>query len=285
MTRLKPSLVLLLAAGSVTLSGQRVLVYSEFQRVGPDGEVVKADRVDQRREILSPAVARNAYATFRVAVEAPNGSPYTLHIAQNPDDSARVSIYQEEYSKVGDEWIPEKVKPLVQPVNAVLSNGQKVQTYLLDMFVPESTPESRFRIEIQLWSMERWVIYPMEVRVRQILGPGPVFPRGTLPPASARADTAVMEAMRGYACAEPESTEKRALETVQAFIDRNARQDVAIARTRERQEPQDGVIWMLVKAGGWPTLKDFCSGKSAAPQGTEWWLRSRSYLYQGLPIQ
>jgi len=276
---------ILLAAGGVTLSGQRVLVYSEYQRVGPDGEVVKADRIEPRKEILSPAVARNAYATFRVAVEAPSGSPYTVHIAQNPDDSARIAIYEEEYTKLGDELAPDKVKAITQPINAVMGEGRKVQTYLLDMFVPETTPESRFRIEIQLWAMERWVIYPMEVRARRVVSPVVAEARGPLPAMEERMDMGVIAALRGYACGGPLAGEKMPLDTVRAFVDRNARQDVAMAQAREKEEPRDGVIGMLVKAGGWPTVAALWEGKTAAPRGAEWWLRSRAYLYQGLPVE
>jgi len=36
------------------------------------------------REILSPAIARNAFASFQVVVQVAKGARYTLHIGQNP---------------------------------------------------------------------------------------------------------------------------------------------------------------------------------------------------------
>ncbi len=174
--------VILLAAASIALSGQRLLVYSEFQRVKPDGEVVAADRVDHRREILSPAVIRNAYTTLRVVVEAPPGKPYHLYVGQNPDDTVQCTLYQEEYSRVGNEWVPDKVRMVMLPHSAVLGTDQKVQTYLLDVWVPESTPAARFRLEVQLNVGDRWIIYPMEVRVMKETGPGHMQPPDEPPP-------------------------------------------------------------------------------------------------------
>jgi len=49
---------LAVALGSAALAlGQDLRVRSEFQRPGPDGEVVAVDKVERPREILSPAVA------------------------------------------------------------------------------------------------------------------------------------------------------------------------------------------------------------------------------------
>ncbi|MGB9611707.1 MAG: hypothetical protein ACPL7M_12105, partial [Bryobacteraceae bacterium] len=98
---------LLLAAGASALNGQRIAVYSEFQRPRPDGEICRADRTMSRREILSPALVRNGRASFIFTVQAPPGEPYTVYIAQNPDNTAGATIYQLAYVDVDGEWIPD----------------------------------------------------------------------------------------------------------------------------------------------------------------------------------
>lgn len=288
MTRLT-KIGLLLAAGSLALSGQRVLVYSEYQRVGPDGAVVKADRVERRREILSPAVARNAYATFRVAVEVPGSSPYTLYIAQNPENFVQTSLYQEEYAKVGEEWVPDKVRPVEGKadggVSAVLSEGQKVQTYLVDVFVPESVPDGRFRLEVQLYANGQWVIYPMEVRVMAAAAPQKETARGPLAPVEARVDASAAAALRGALCGRPDAAEKLELDNARAFVARNARQDLKLAKAKELESTPQMVEWQLLKAGGWASKAALCESRAEAPGGAEWWLRARGYLYQGLAVK
>jgi len=70
------AVVFLLLAGPVHPQSLRVL--SEFQRVDPFGDVVAVDRTVNPREILSPAVARNAFASFHVAVSVPEREPFEL---------------------------------------------------------------------------------------------------------------------------------------------------------------------------------------------------------------
>lgn len=275
----------MLAAGSMALSGQRVLVYSEYQRVGPDGAVVKADRVERRREILSPAVARNAWATFRVAAVVPNGSPYTIHIAQNPENYVQIAFYQEEYAKVGEEWVPDRVKPVELPVNAALSAGQKAQTYLLDVFVPETAAAGRFRLEVQLFAEGQWVIYPLEVRVQSAAAKVKEAARGPLAPVEARADAGVTAALRARLCGPGGAAEPLKLDRAGAFVARNAWQDLKLARAKQMESTPEMVEWQTIKAGGWASKAALCESKGDAPAGAEWWLRARGYLYQGLAVK
>ncbi|MBI4892296.1 MAG: hypothetical protein HY821_16850 [Acidobacteria bacterium] len=286
MTR--PSAILfILAAASMTLSGQRVLVYSEFQRVGPDGNVIQTDRVESRREILSPAVARNAFTTFRVAVEVPNGSPYTIHIAQNPEDSVKVAFYQEEYSRLGAEWVPDRVKPIALPVSAQLSQGQKVQSYLLDVFVPAEAKVGRFRLEVQMNVLDQWVIYPLEVRVQWESAPSGAEPRGPLPDPSARADAVASAAVRSALCGRKTAPGESAvpLDRAAAFSARNVLQDLGLWRERRKSGEPAMADWQLIKSGGWASKDELCKTNANAPAGAEWWLRARGYLYQGIAVK
>ncbi|WP_321477683.1 hypothetical protein [uncultured Paludibaculum sp.] len=270
--------VILLAVGSTALSGQRLLVYSEFQRVRPDGEVVAADRVEHRREILSPAVVRNSYATWRIAVEAPAGAPYHIYLGQNPDETVKATLYQEEYTRVGAEWIPDRVKPVALPHSAALGTDQKVQTYLLDVWLPESTPMARFRLEIQLNVGDRWVIYPMEVRVMKEMGPGKTSPMGDLPPVEARTDAAVRSPVCEFLSSTPARGAAAAMDRIAAFVSRNVRQDVQLARPRDAAE----VRALLLRLSGFETVDGLCKDPLPAPSGAEWWLRVRDNFYRGI---
>ena len=52
-------------------TAQTVEIYSEFQRPDPFGGIVEPDRAWKPREILSPAVSRNGFASFHIAVSVP----------------------------------------------------------------------------------------------------------------------------------------------------------------------------------------------------------------------
>ena len=271
--------LLLLAASGAVLCGQRITVFSEFQRPGPDGGVAAPDQTSSRREILSPALVRNGWASFLFTVEAPPGGSYTIYIAQNPDNTAKADLYQLEYADAGGRWIPDGMKPLQQPVQAVLSAGQKTQAYLLDLFLPESAPVERFRLEIQLHAAGRWTIYPMEMRPMETVAPAQPPLRGTLAPLAARADSTATQALRAALCGAGEGAEAR-LDTLRAVILRNALQDLALAR---RQAGGEGKMLLetFLRAGGWTARETFCRAEEPAPRGPEWWLRVRGFLYQG----
>lgn len=260
---------------------------SEFTRIRPDGEVVSFDRGERVREILSPATARNAYATYRVVVEAPAGQPYTIHIGQNPDNSCEVRMYQEAYAKVGDEWVPDALVLQTLPVNASLGENQRVQTYLLDLFIPDSTKAGRFRVEVQMWANDRWTIYPLEMRPRPIAAPVRAQPLGPLPPLGARGDTGILTPLRESLCHDPRKPSPEQPSTARALLVRNVRQDLMIAEARMPSESFEGVSTMLLRAGAYPlNIKEFCdAGAKPAPWGPEWWLRARDYIYQGLPVR
>ncbi|MCS7044088.1 MAG: hypothetical protein NZR01_14975 [Bryobacteraceae bacterium] len=271
---------LLLAAGAGALSGQRIAVFSEFQRPRPDGEVCRADRAASRREILSPALVRNGWASFLFTVEAPAGEPYTIYIAQNPDNTAKASVYQLEYRDVGGEWVPDGLKPAPQPVQAVLDAGQVAQAYLLDLFLPASAPVERFRLEIQLHAGGRWTIYPMEMRPMAAVAPAAAPLRGRLAPVAARADETVALALRDALCGADQKQElpEQKLETLRAVILRNALQDLALAPARQVS------LERIPLAGGWPSPAALCKEGGPAPRGPEWWLRVRGHLFQGLRL-
>jgi hypothetical protein len=282
-----PRAALLFLACAGLASAQRVLLLSEFQRMGPDGKVYSADRIERPREFLSPAVARNSHLTLRVAVRGPFSAPYTLHIGQNPEDRCSFTLYQEKYTRAGEERVPDALEKVEIPHSAQLSEGQAVQTYLLDILIPSGIPVERFRLEIQLNDGDTWGIFPMEIRVRSATVTGAIRPPRGLPPVEERADAIYARLLRGFACngdagagPEPEGL------TARSLVRRNALELLALARERAREESMTPVVFTLLSAAGWGAQEEFCkSHPSLAPRGAEWALRARDYLVQNLPVR
>ena len=86
---------------------QSLDIYSEFQRVDPFGNIVAADKAVARREILSPAVARNSFASFHVVVSVPPKESYFLFVGTNPPNACRYTVYREHFVETDRGWVPD----------------------------------------------------------------------------------------------------------------------------------------------------------------------------------
>jgi hypothetical protein len=272
-------LLTLMAALAGPLAGQSVDIYSEFSRVGPFGEIVAADRGAQPREILSPAVARNAWASFHVVITAPPATTYLLYLVTNPLNACRVELYKEHFEKTPAGWVPDRLTELTRlpdfgvipdPADGV--EGQTTRAYLLDVWIPPDADVARFRLEVQL-KVGTWVVRPMEVRViaprvpdlRVATEPVP------LPPVSSAADAAAVGALfdeRGRTYPPPE--------TVRAIIRRNAVQDMALASRLDAAGAGPEALRQR-----WEALKS-ATGDSVIPlpTGAERYLRLRDWIYR-----
>jgi len=164
---------LLLGLASGFLFGQSIQVYSEFAQLSDSGEVVAPENP---REILSPAVARNAFSSFQLAIQVPSGVKFLVYIGQNPDNAAKVTLYRRD----GPTLVP-----VVAPYEGVSS-----QVLVMDLWVDANAPVRRVKIEPQVGIDGEWVIYPMEVRVSE-----PVVPKAT-----AESTMTPLEIMRLYLC-------------------------------------------------------------------------------------
>src|SRR5882757_5415291 len=100
---------LLLGFAGGFLCGQSIQVYSEFAQLTDAGEAVAPENP---REILSPAVARNAFSSFQVAIQVPRGVKFLIYIGQNPDNAAKVTLYRRDGGKL---------VPIVVPYEGVSS--------------------------------------------------------------------------------------------------------------------------------------------------------------------
>ena len=275
--------VLLLLAGPVHPQSLRVL--SEFQRVDPFGDVVAVDRTANPREILSPALARNAFASFHVAVSVPEREPFFVYVQTNPANVFEISLYEELYGKTSAGWIPDALEPTKLPAFGTLPYlplpiaGQNTVCYWLDVWVPKETPVQRVRLEVLLKVGPGWMMYPMEVRVTPAVVPAVDPDSVALPPGIARADTSVSGPFRNYICGGHEARREEKL-SVRQFIHRNAVQDLALARSMEAAQRGD-LRGDILKRLGLSDRAAWCKAPNSLDNlGSEWFLRVRDLLYR-----
>jgi hypothetical protein len=259
-------------------------IYSEFQRVDPFGRIVVADRAVRPREILSPAVARNTYASFHIAVTVPQGTPFRLFLGQNPDGVFKLALYRERFHRAGKNWIPDELVRVVEPYDSRAQApeepipGQTTTVFWLDVWTPANAPVRRVRLEAQLNVGDHWVTAPMEVRIRPARVPDHSPPRMALPPAEAPADRAALAVLLPYLC----GTAPRAGTgpvSVRSMIRRNAAQDVALASTLEQKLGREAIRQRILEIAGATAAETWCQHpRTPVELGAEWYLRVRDYL-------
>ncbi len=266
------------------LPAQSVRIYSEFQRIDPFGNILPVDKAERPREILSPAVARNGHASFHVAVTVPAGAQYTLFFGQNPEGALKLTVYKERHVRRGNAWVPDVLERALLPYESAAQlpgagiPDQATTTFLLDLFVPPEARVGRMRLEAQLNVGERWVIYPLEVRIMPAVVPK--YPRTAeaLAPVEAPADQSAAAPWRAYLCGSGERGSGGEL-TVRKLIRRNAQQDVALARSLEARLGRDAVAAQVARAAGASDARAWCEASPApGPLGAEWYLRVRDFL-------
>lgn len=246
------------------MHAQPLKVYSEFMRVGPGQSAAAADRgTSPPREILSPAVARNAFASFRIVVDAAAGVKWALYVGQNPDNAVDATLYREAHR----EGLPVRLqKEDVEP-----AHGEGFASFWLDLWVAGDAPVRRIKVEPQLNIGEQWITYPMEVRVVDAVVPiARMPPMGPAPSPAAAADAAATAALASKVCG-PRKFQPSAPDAPGNLVLRNALQDLSL---------WDGVASILALAG----IADraaWCRapGRPDTPHGSEWFLRLRSRLY------
>jgi hypothetical protein len=190
------------------LGAQPLSVYSEFARIDAAGRVVSPE---SPREILSPALARNAFTSFQIVVEVPADKSYFLHVGQNPENAVKVTMYRE----TGD-----RLDPVELPVS-----GKGTQIFWMDLWTDKSAPVARIKVEPQLSIDDDWVIYPMEGRVMDALVPDAARQEGF---------TAPFAVMKGVVCG---TRAGAGTDNNRARLQyRNAQQDAALASKASKEE-------------------------------------------------
>jgi len=260
---------LIAAAG---LAAQTLEVHSEFLRADPQGRILTIDAASKPREIVSPAIVRNGFASFHIVVRSPRPMSYFLLTGANPPDILRTAIYKEKFVKRNGDWIPDELELLRPPNFSALPDpgssipGQTACVYLLDVWVPPEAPAGTVRLEVQL-KVGEWIIYPMEVRVLPARVPAIAGPASALPAIGQRADESAMGPLLAYMDGHgkvPRRPAVAAPRTLREAIRRNAEQDMALARSLDTK-----------------TLIPALKAKMAAPAiGGEWYLGIRDLIYR-----
>lgn len=259
-------LCLLLAVAPA--AAQELRIYSEFQRPDPSGEITAPDRGAPPREILSPVVARNAWASFWIVCPVPVGEMATIYIQQNPEVFQH-TLYRAWFTKDAQSWVPDRLEK-VEPPYIIEFPGyvspkavERTAVFLLDLWVPASAPPERIRLQADVFVRDRWLTYPMEVRITRATVPGTHTGAGPLPPAGARADAALRAVLGAALCGRRETGQASTGLTARRLLRRNAQQDAALAKAL-------GAV-------------DASWCEEAPAQSAEWWLPVRSRLYRHTP--
>lgn len=228
-------LISLILLGALTLPAQTLRVLSEFQRVDPFGEIIAVDRAVRPREILSPAVARNAFASFRIAVTARPNTSFLLYVQSYPPDVLHIAVYKERYRHSGNTWIPDVLEETHLPSFGAMPDvqeripGQTTRSYWLDVWVPLDAIPGTMRLEVLIKSAI-WVIHPMELRILRARVPNlPAASRGALPAVDLPADASALGPLEAHFAGKPPVRFSAVPDTVRSAIRRNAAQDMALA--------------------------------------------------------
>ncbi|HYL39160.1 MAG TPA: hypothetical protein VEV17_24795 [Bryobacteraceae bacterium] len=191
---------------SLPVLAQPLRVYSEFARIDTKGEVLAPERP---REILSPALARNAFTTLQIAVRVEGEKRYFLYVHQNPEDALHIAVYREEDGRLN---------PILLPYY-----GAGSQVFWMDIWADRRTLVTRPVVEPQLRLDEaddNWYVYPMEMRVADSTAPDGPWPEGSATP---------IATMKNFACGDRLQASPPAPHTLAALHFRNAQQDLALA--------------------------------------------------------
>lgn len=282
MNHRKPAILALFLSGTGCMMAQPVRVYSEFQRINPFGHVVEIDKAARPREVLSPAVMRNGNSGFHLAITAAPGTTFSLHLGQNPENAAGVTVYREIFVQSGKGWIPDGLEKISLPFDGQIGSdgipGQTTAVFWLDVRLADDAPVRRIKVEPQVWMAEHWVPYPMEVRVVKARAPKSPGASGPLPRVEERADAPALAPLRSYVCGkEPRPSTIRGGLNVRGLVRRGVEQDLMLARALEKKAGRDAVVRTLLRHAGTATEAEFC-GAASPGSDAEWYLRFRDYL-------
>jgi hypothetical protein len=210
---------LLLLALPLCLGAQPLTMYSDMARIDAKGQPTQPE---YPREILSPLAIRNGFTSFQVVVNAPEGKPWQLFIAQNPEEYMEVTLYRES---------GEQLQKINQP-----ATGTGAEVFWLDLRergTLRADTEERIKVEPQLHIDDDWVIYPIEARVMPTSAPN--APAGGWPVGSASPEAVI----RGLVCGTKfdVGTAREGL-TLANLRFRNAQQDLALAASAPKTELQ-----------------------------------------------
>ena len=233
----------------------QVEVYSESRRIGPDGEIVAADRGGVVREVLSPAVARGGHASFQVVIRAAAGTDYTLYIGQNPEGHGRVDLYREVLSGGVPDGLQLITANFKGPHQSRIPEGAAAEVFWIDVEYAATVAVERVKVEPQVWAGSHWIVYPMEVRLLEARLKPLAADRDPGVAVDGRAESSAFLALRQYICGLPLAKVLPGEPTIRRLVYRNALELLNYARTL----PPERVASSL------PDAASYCKGDVKLP--------------------
>jgi hypothetical protein len=207
-------------------------------------------------------------------VTAPAKTMYFLAVQSNPADVFRWTIQEEKFVRQGDFWIPDGLVEVRPPYFGIIPDpqaeiaGQTTRVYLLDLWTSKETKPGTVRLEVLIKTAD-WRVYPMEARIRPVQIPD--LPAAAAADALAAvnlpSDASIWQTLESYVEGGAEFPLVPPV-TVRAIIQRNAVQDLALARQLENQIGREKIVNQIREA-----MKDRASGP-------EWYLKVRDFLYR-----
>jgi hypothetical protein len=235
--------ILLLCWTAAGCLAQPLTVYTELARLDPFGKVLAPETP---REILSPALARNAFTSFQIAITAPTGEHWSLYVGQNPENAVTLTIYRQ---------TSERLEPVRLPVE-----GDGPAVFWMDVWTPKEAPVRRIKIEPQLNFRNDWVIYPVEGRVMEATVPDGPWPAGVEPSG---------EVMRGLLCGAQAKPAGEASAGAPGLT---------MARLHHRNSEQDLALALRAPSADLANIFGACN--APVPEDPEWYLHVRDYLFR-----
>jgi len=261
---------------AVSAAGQELIVYPEFQRPTPQGEILKVDQNGRRREILSPAVVQNGFASYFVVVKLREPGAFRLDIAMNPEDRIEATLYKVRFHQPEGTlaWCPAELFPVQNTVFGMVPDaqngipGQTAAVFWLDLWTArgKSEGEERVRVEAQLTVGDRLDVYPLEVRILPIVVSS--APRdGGVAEVTEPAWVSIYKPLRAWLSG-TKLQQPDASPSVRRKIVRNALQDLALLDALEPRLGRD-------------TLRSEIARRSGAFEGldSDWWPEIRRWIY------
>jgi hypothetical protein len=176
-----------------------------------------------------------------VALEPPAGTPYWFYLGENPENLIHVTVYKAVFEKTATgNFVPDRLEKIELPYNGLVPERgiprQTTELFLVDVAVPKEAVVRRMKLEPQMWIPDRWIIYPMEVRIvpQQVLAKAPE--KGAVAPLTASSDSTYRGVFLSYFCEKAEKSEGSGPLTIRSFILRNARRDAILAAPLSRPE-------------------------------------------------
>jgi hypothetical protein len=161
--------VVAFCTGILSAQSIKVRIYSEFDRLNTAGEAFETIPGRDPLEIISPAVVRNGYTSFHVAVTARPAVLYWFAVQTNPAETFRIRVYKESPDRASSSLVMDQLTEEPKPLYflATMPDGlgpTATDVYLLDIWTPQDASVGTVRLEAMVKEAD-WVVAPMEVRI------------------------------------------------------------------------------------------------------------------------